>query len=121
MWKRKITASLLCFSLLFTCGLAVAEEDGSTEQQEVNKQYQKMELTKKQQKQVAPYVKKAFESKREMIKKYMEVGALDKEKGEKWLKKIDEKEKMMKEQGYSLYCPKYKEKQKYRDEEEKNN
>lgn len=117
MWKRKLAASLLCLSLVFTSGLALAEEDVSYEQQEANKHEheQKMELTKKQQKKVAPYVEKAFKSKREMIKKYMEVGALDKEKGEKWLKKIDEKERMMKERGYSLYCPK---KYKHREDRE---
>lgn len=115
MWKRKLAASLLCFFILFTFGIAGAEEAVFPEDQEVTKEEQRMELTKKQQKEVAPYVKKAFDSKREMIKKYMEIGALDKEKGEKWLKKLDEKEKRMKEQGYSLYCPKHK----YRGKEDK--
>lgn len=107
MYVRKIVSILLCLGLVLSSGLVLAEE-GEPQQVEQRDKYEVKELTKRQQKKVAPYVEKAFESKREMIKKYIEVGALDKEKGEKWLKKIDEKEQKMKEQGYSLSCPRYK-------------
>lgn len=105
MWKKKLVAGLLCCSIIVSSGLALAEEDYTNDRDNAPKQEQKMELTKKQQKEVAPFVEKMFESKRAMLQKYMEVGAVDKELGEKMLKRMDEKQQKMKEEGYALYCP----------------
>ncbi len=89
---------IVLLSVLFlTLGLAmpVWAQNDKAQQPE-----QKVELTEEQKKELAVIHEDILELKLEMIDKHIEYGVLTKEKGEMIKAKLQEKAKMMKENGY---------------------
>ncbi|KPU43739.1 hypothetical protein OXPF_25990 [Oxobacter pfennigii] len=93
-----ITAAILTVFVSSTAALA-AEEKGlpSSDAPKINQQ---VKLTDAQKNELKAISEKMYELKKEMIKKYSEFGIITKEQAEKKLKRLEEIQKKIEENGY---------------------
>ncbi|MFZ3590058.1 DUF2680 domain-containing protein [Bacillus sp. DJP31] len=92
---KKLVSSIILIFLSLGFLLSPVQAEPTPEQNVL-----KVELTEKQKKEIKKLHKEMFETKKELIEKYIEYGVLSKEKGEMILKKMEDHFKEMEKNGY---------------------